>query len=172
VSDRDPARLFLAVWPDAGVRRQLAAYRDAWSWPAGARPVSDDAIHATLHFIGAFPRDRVPALVASLAAVPVPLMRLRPGRAEIWKGGIAVVRIDGGAALATLHEDIGAVLSDAGVVLDVRPFSPHVTLARKAAKAEPAGAPPALDWRADAFALVESTGGAARYEVLERFAPA
>jgi 2'-5' RNA ligase len=99
-------------------------------------------------------------------------MRLRPGGAEVWKGGIAVVRIEGGAALAMLHGRLGAVLSRAGVMLDVRPFSPHVTLARKAAKAEPAGAPPELDWCAEAFALVESTGGAARYEILERFAPA
>lgn len=170
VSDRDPARLFLALWPEALVRRQLAAYRDAWRWPPGARPVADETLHVTLHFIGAFARACVPALVASLACVPVPRMRLRAGAAEVWKGGIAVLRVDGGPALMALHARLGALLSQSGVALDERPFSPHVTLARKAAAAVAPGATPTLAWSAGGFALVESVpGAAARYEVMERF---
>jgi len=173
VSDRDPVRLFLALWPEAPLRAQLAAYRDAWRWPPGAKPMADATLHLTLHFIGAFGRTRLPDLVAALDAVPVRPIALRPGDAEVWKGGIAVLRIDGDAALPELHERLGAVLADAGIALDVRPFAPHVTLARKAARAEPpAGAPP-LDWRADGFALVESLPGrSARYEVLARFGAA
>ena len=34
-------RLFLALWPEPGVRHLLAEWRDAWTWPAGAAPVSD-----------------------------------------------------------------------------------------------------------------------------------
>jgi 2'-5' RNA ligase len=170
VSDRDPARLFLAVWPEARPRGALAAYRDAWHWPAGAKPVADVALHLTLHFIGAFARARIPTLVASLATVPVQPIVLRPGDAEVWQGGIAVLRLDAGSALHALHSRLGAVLSDAGVDLDARPFSPHVTLARKAAQAEPPLVPAAFDWRASSFALVESMpGGPSRYEVLRRF---
>ena len=45
-----------------------------------------------------------------------------------------------------------------------------MTLARKAAKAEPPAERPAFEWRANGFALVESLpGGSARYEVLSRF---
>ena len=170
MSDRDPARLFLAVWPEARLRGQLAAYRDAWHWPAGAKPVAEATLHLTLHFIGDFARARIPTLAASLAAVPVQPIALRPGDAEVWKGGIAVLRVDAGPELHALHERLGAVLSDAGVSLDARPFSPHVTLARKAAKAEPPPASAAFDWRASGFALVESMpGGPARYGVLHRF---
>jgi 2'-5' RNA ligase len=171
VSDRDPARLFLAVWPEPRLRAELAAYRDAWHWPAGAKPVADAALHVTLHFIGVFARARIPVLAASLAAVPVQPVTVRPAGAEVWKGGIAVLRIDAGRALQSLHERLGTVLSAAGVALDARPFSPHVTLARKAAKAEPPSAPAAFDWRARGFALVESMpGGPAHYGVLHRFA--
>ncbi len=170
MSARDPARLFLAVWPEAGVRGRLADYRDAWRWPAGARPVADEALHVTLHFIGAFARARVADLIASMVTAPVPRMRLRAGAAEVWKGGIAVLRVDGGAALAALHARLGALLADAGVTLDERPYSPHVTLARKAARAEPLAMQRELAWVANGFALVESIpGGTARYEVLERF---
>lgn len=170
MSDRDPARLFLALWPEAALRARLAAYRDAWRWPSRAKPVDDATLHLTLHFIGAFARPRIPALAAALAAVPVREIVLRPGEAEVWKGGIAVLRIDGDPALPELHERLGAVLADAGIALDPRPFAPHVTLARKAARAEVPAERPALDWHADGFALVESLPGrTARYEVLLRF---
>ena len=170
MSDRDPARLFLALWPDAPLRAQLAAYRDTWRWPFGARPVADPTLHLTLHFIGAFARARIPALAASLAAVPVASMVLRPQEAEVWKGGIAVLRIDGEPALRSLHARLGSVLADADVALDPRAFAPHVTLARKAGKAVPPDALAAFEWRADGFAVVESIPGRpARYDVLSRF---
>jgi 2'-5' RNA ligase len=170
VSDRDPARLFLALWPEPPLRATLAAYRDAWRWPAGAKPVADATLHLTLHFLGAVARARIAGLATSLAAVSVAGMNLRPIGGEVWKGGIAVLRFDASAALPELHERLGTVLADAGIALDPRPFAPHVTLARKAAKAEPPATDPAFAWRADDFALVESLpGGAARYEVLARF---
>ena len=170
VSDCDPARLFLALWPPAPLRASLAAYRDAWRWPAGAKPVADATLHLTLHFIGGLARARIPTLTAALAAVPVAKTVLRPGGTELWRGGVAVLRIDDDAALAGLHERLGAVLTNAGIALDARPFAPHVTLARKAAGAEPPAEQPAFEWRANGFALVESLpGGSARYDVLSGF---
>ena len=170
MSDRDPVRLFLGLWPEESLRVCLAAYRDAWRWPAGSKPVADATLHLTLHFIGAFVRTRIPALAASLAAVPVGEIVSRPGGGEVWKGGIAVLRIDGNAELAELHQRLGAVLIEAGIALDSRPFAPHVTLARKAAKAEPPAEAPAFEWRPGRFVLVESLPGrSARYEVLGRF---
>jgi len=173
VSDRDPARLFLALWPEAPLRTRLAACRDAWPWPPGAKPVADATLHLTLHFIGALARARIPALAASFAAVPVGSIVLRPAGCELWRGGIAVLRFESDAALPELHRRLGAVLSAAGIALDPRPFAPHVTLARKAAKAEPPAEEPAFEWRANSFALVESLpGGSARYEVLSGFGAA
>ena len=173
MSDRDPVRLFLALWPDAPLGARLAAYRDAWRWPAGTKPVTDATLHLTLHFIGALARHRLPPLTAALCAVPVAEIVLRPADAEVWRGGIAVLRIEGNDALAELHERLGAVLTSAGIALDPRPFAAHVTLARKAARAEPPAKRPTFAWRATSFVLVESIpGGAARYEVLSRFGAA
>ena len=174
MSDRDPARLFLALWPEAPVRTRLAACRDAWRWPAGAKPVADATLHLTLHFIGALARARIPALAASFAAVPVGSIVLRSAGYELWRGGIAVLRFESDAALPEgLHRRLGAVLSAAGIALDPRPFAPHVTLARKAAYAEPPAEGLAFEWRANGFALVESLpGGSARYDVLSRFGAA
>ena len=164
------ARLFLALWPQPPVRARLALFRDGWTWPAGARPVPDERLHATLHFIGSFPRDGIDALGERLEAVPIVRMPLRADATELWRGGVAVLRLEPEPALVALHEDLGQVLAALGVPLDSRPFVPHVTLARKASGARRPDAPPAIAWPASGFSLVESiSGAAAAYRVLRSY---
>ncbi|HEX2542768.1 MAG TPA: RNA 2',3'-cyclic phosphodiesterase [Caldimonas sp.] len=166
------ARLFLGLWPDAVTRARLAGFRDAWTWPEGARPVPDDRLHLTLHFIGSFPREGIGALADRLAAVPPRATTLRARGPELWRGGVAVLRLEADAALADLHEELGASLSALGVPLDTRPFAPHVTLARKATRARRPLAPMELDWPADRFALVESIAGSnPAYHLLRVYEP-
>jgi RNA 2',3'-cyclic 3'-phosphodiesterase len=161
------ARLFLALWPDAAARSNLSAQRDALRMPPGARAVTDANLHATLHFIGTFERERIPALWAALSEVRTRRVCLAAAGLAIWKGGMVVLQLQGDAALAALHADMGAALLACGIALDARPFSPHVTLARGAAGVELPPAPNPLDWRPTGFALVESTGGSpSAYRVL------
>lgn len=135
--------------------------------PPGARAVSDANLHATLHFIGAVDRERIPALWAAMAKVQAPPVRLAATGLAIWKGAMLVLQLQGDAALASLHADTGAALRACGITLDARPFSPHVTLARGAAGVELPPAPHPLDWLATGFSLVESVGGPApAYRVL------
>ena len=157
-------RLFTALWPDATVRTKLAALRDAWRWPPGARPVADANLHATLHFIGSFRRDRLEALRQALGTVSVEPLHLALAGADVWRGGIAVALLAAEPGVLRLHARLAGVLAALGVGLDPRPFQPHVTLARKASRAQPAEGLPPLDWRADGFALIASRGGV--YEVL------
>jgi RNA 2',3'-cyclic 3'-phosphodiesterase len=152
----DVARLFLALWPHDAVRARLAAYRDVWRWPAGAKPVPDEKLHLTLHFIGAFARDRIAALAEALAEVETEPLCVRAGAAEIWRGGIAVLSVVPVPALTALHARLGAALAGLGVELEARPFAPHVTLARKARGAEAPVLPAEIDWMARAPVLVES----------------
>jgi 2'-5' RNA ligase len=134
---------------------------------AGGRAVSDANLHATLHFIGAVERERIPALWSALEAVPARPVCLSASALAIWKGATVVLQLQGDAALARLHAETGAVLLGWGIALDTRPFSPHVTLARAPAGVDLPPAPDELEWRATGFALVESTGGSASaYRVL------
>ena len=126
------ARLFVALWPDAATRARLAARRDALRLPPTARRVSDANLHATLHFIGAFERERIPALWAKLAKVPVRPVDLCTTTLATWKGGTVVLQLESDAALAALHADLGVALGACDIALDTRPYSPHVTLARGA----------------------------------------
>jgi 2'-5' RNA ligase len=165
MADDAGVRLFTALWPGPDVRAELAALRDAWRWPAGAKPVPDEKLHATLHFIGRFPRDRLEALGTALDGVATAPLRLGLLGSEVWRGGIAVATLADLPALHELHAQLGAALAAVGVALEERPFRPHVTLARQARGARPPATLPALDWRSDGFALVASRGGA--YHVLE-----
>ena len=163
-------RLFTALWPSSAVRTGLAAVRDAWRWPPGAKPVPDEKLHATLHFIGRFPRERLEALGAALDAVEAAPLRLRLAASEVWRGGIAVATLAESPALLALHGSIGAALASLEVALEDRPYRPHVTMARQGRGATPPATLPALDWRPGGFALVASRGGG--YHVLETWGAA
>lgn len=169
------ARLFLALWPDAGVRRALAHHRDAWQWrdrgeTRPAAPVRDDNLHLTLHFIGNVVRERLPELQAGLA-LPCIRFELDFGRTALWPRGIAVLEpLSAAPGLLALHGALADALHRLGLPTEARAFRPHVTLARHASQAlAPVEVPP-VRWRTDGYALVESrpdAGGA--YQVLTHY---
>ena len=154
------ARLFLAIWPDAGCRACLRAHRDAWRWPAGAAPVEPQRLHLTLHFIGNVPRDRVAGLAAALQ-VPFEPFHIPFGVPHSWPRGLAVLcPQDLPAGLGSLHAALADALQAFGLPVERRDFRPHVTLARKAAGAMPPARAPGFRWPVAAYALMESVPGA------------
>lgn len=160
-------RLFVALWPSPATRNALAAVQRALRWPAEARPVSADALHLTLAFIGMVPHAQL-AEVGRSTHVASARVHLVLDRLEVWKGGTAVLRPSAvPAALADLHGRVVASLRAHGVPFDERAFVPHVTLARKARGVEP-GSVPQVQWRSAGHVLVSSAGG--RYSVVARFA--
>lgn len=168
-------RLFLALWPDADVRRALARHRDAWSWSAGngtrpPAPVRNDKLHVTLHFIGGVAPARLPELRTGLA-VASPGFELAFGQPEVWKHGIAVLNpLAVSPQLTALHGALADRLHGLGLPTETREFRPHVTLARHAQQALPPPQVPEIVWRVDSYALVESRmhdGG--DYRVLARY---
>ena len=167
----DSARLFLALWPGAALRRELLARRNAWAWNRAASLVAPDDLHITLHFIGSVPRARLPELIGGLA-VPFRPFELRLDRAELWAHGIATLlasRVP--ERLLQLHAALGVALTKLALPTDARALRPHVTLARRAAASVPPAVTEPLRWRARAYALVESHPAAMpRYSVLQRYA--
>jgi 2'-5' RNA ligase len=66
------ARLFLALWPDAGEYAQLLRHLQQYAWPRGASPVKPDRLHLTLHFIGQVARQRLAELGDGLQVAMTP----------------------------------------------------------------------------------------------------
>jgi len=134
-------RLFLAVELDdrarlavaAAIRQAQTAAGDAaaalrWSVP--------ENVHLTLHFIGAFDPGRVPALTEALGdTVPVAPFDVSLGRLGAFppRGALRTLWIaidDGRDSLMRLHHELGNRLARAGVAIEPRPLTPHLTLAR------------------------------------------
>ena len=163
-------RLFLALWPDAGVRAAMAAFAAAWSLPHGCLKYRPEDWHVTLHYIGAFAIERIGAL-ADAVEQPMEPFDLLLDEPRLWPRGLAVLEASRvPAPLQDLHRRLGAALAESGVPVERRPYRPHVTLARRAAGAPvPAGLAP-VSWPARSFALVVSTGSSDhRYEVLREY---
>ncbi|MFZ2662941.1 RNA 2',3'-cyclic phosphodiesterase [Rhodoferax sp.] len=163
-------RLFLALWPDDGVRGQLVDHADQWLWPAGCVRYAPADWHVTLHFIGDVATGKVEA-IASGAEVPFQPFELVLDQPKIWPRGLAVLcASERPAALNRLHAQLGQALGALDLALDMRPYVPHVTLARQAAAAMAPLAFVPVHWQVQGFALVLSTGlKAPRYRVLRQY---
>lgn len=166
----DTLRLFLALWPPAGVLEALQAHAAAWSWPAQARATRPERLHVTLHFLGSVADARLPALRTTLA-VPWPGAELVFDEARVWPGGIAVLEASTvPPELAALHAELAARLAALDIALEARPWRPHVTLARKAFGARPPAAFTPVRWRAaGSHALVRTLPGGRGYHTLASF---
>jgi len=163
-------RLFLALWPDDGVRAQIAAHAAHWRWPGTCARYHPADWHATLHFLGNVDADRVPEIAAA-ANVPCQAFELVLDQPRLWPRGLAVLCATAlPAELRALHARLGQALHGLGLALETRPYQAHVTLARHAAAASPPAAAVPVVWPVRGFALVMSTGDTdQRYRVLRQY---
>jgi 2'-5' RNA ligase len=168
---RADVRLFIALWPPAGVRAALGEWRDGVAWPASASPVRTEQLHVTLHFLGSVPRERIAQLAQGLR-VPFDPFELELGHRELWHGSIAVLAPDlVPAPLLALHASLAEALERLGMTPEARDYRPHVTLARRAAQLKETTAGPPIVWRVDGYALMQSkTGDGSSYSVVQAYA--
>jgi 2'-5' RNA ligase len=182
-------RLFFAVPVPAEARQRVAALIDRVQAAVGdgnarIRWVRVEGLHLTLRFLGPTPEDRVEPLQRSadaLASIAAPFaVQLSGGGAfpnvarprSLWVG----VR-DGADGLASLADQLTAAAGECGLVLDTRPFAPHLTIGRTDGLRLGSVAARALEhtadgldvrFTADRIVLFRSLlgGGPARYEAL------
>lgn len=165
------ARLFFAAWPGVRAAQALAEVARTLADLTHGKAVPQEKIHLTLAFLGevtdedaartseAAGRLRLPAFGMTLDGVG----SFRGARVA-WAG---CSRTPPG--LEVLQSSLAGELARRGFGLEDRPFVPHVTLARRIAKAvRPAPMPP-IEWQADELTLVRSETGTGRYTVLERW---
>jgi 2'-5' RNA ligase len=182
-------RLFFAVPVPEATRARVAelierVQAEVGDGKARIRWVRMEGLHLTLRFLGPTPEDLVPSLQSGADAVArgaTPFeVRLSGGGAfpslarprSLWIG----VR-EGADRLANLADSLTAAAGECGLMLDTRPFAPHLTVARTdgvrlgpvAARAlEHAADGLDAGFEVDRFALFRSLlgGGPARYEAL------
>ena len=160
-------RVFFAIWPPEAIRRELLRTTRTAVRRSGGRATAPGNLHVTLAFLG-------PLTEADLATVmqvpPLPsrefTIRLEKlghwSRSRIlWLGASRTP-----AELVQLERSLWDALEAVGFRRERRPYSPHVTLARKAKSVKMDVNP--VVWPVSGFALVESRPGARHsvYEVL------
>ncbi|MES2880140.1 MAG: RNA 2',3'-cyclic phosphodiesterase [Pseudomonadota bacterium] len=163
-------RLFLALWPDEGVKEQLAEHANQWTWSSGCAPYAPADWHVTLHFIGDVDADRVEDISTS-AGVPFQPFELILDQPRLWPHGLAVLcATEVPMPLLALYDRLGNVLRGLDLPVETRPYQPHATLARRAGAAIPPTASAPVVWWVRRFALVISTGDREqRYRVIRQY---
>jgi 2'-5' RNA ligase len=171
-------RLFLALWPDDGLRDALTALTNGLPEAAQGRRAAPDNLHITLVFLGPLNSARQHCVEEACAATRGHAFGLvldtlgwfsRPQ--VLWLGASRIP-----AALQALVRDLNEGLAGCGHVPETREHRAHVTLARKVKRGprQPQPVTP-LRWQVDRFVLVESVPepSGVRYEVLRswRLAP-
>jgi len=151
-----PHRLFFALVPDPGVRREVESVQK--SLAVNGRAAKSGQFHATLSFLGMQQAEVIPDIlgVASrLSFEPCTLVMDRFGRFKragvLWLGASDVP-----AALRDFQHALVDGLLEAGIGYDRKPWQFHLTLYRKLRMPYPIMAPVEIEWPLTGFSLIES----------------
>lgn len=127
-------RLFFALLPGPEQSEELLARVAPLALQLRGQLVPAGNVHATLSFIGAVPEERVDDLRAAATAV-----RSKPGELEfdaldVWQEPrilAATARDHASVEADALADSLRDAAIAAGFAPDIKPFRPHLTLARK-----------------------------------------
>lgn len=165
-------RLFFALWPDRGVRKAISDCLKAFP-SYGGRVVPQYNWHMTLHFVGNTTYEEKTCLdrqARKLRAEPFELILDQSGYFKkprvFWLGCQQPPSV-----LFDLQKKLGDEISHCDYQPETRPYSPHITVARKVVEKPELTLVDRIYWRIDRFVLIESVAeqGGVRYRVIEQY---
>ena len=150
-------RLFFALWPDAGVRSQIAEVVELLPDNSGRR-VRPENLHITLVFLGNVQEQFIPELTAGAQRLKIPGFSLQIDQGGWWKRPkIAWLAPEHTPApLLELAEQINQLIKRAGLSVEKRSYRPHLTIARKVNRPVNSLRFEPIYWNVKDFCLVES----------------
>jgi 2'-5' RNA ligase len=167
-------RLFFALWPADATREALRRETRTVVRHCGGKPVTPENYHVTLAFLGNVPDERLNAITTAAGALAVPAFDLTLDRYG-WFDAAQVLWLgcaDAPTPLRGLAAELRHLMAEiAELPTDLRPFHPHLTLARKVRNPPELKPPRPVGWAVDGFVLVESETepDGARYQVIATF---
>jgi RNA 2',3'-cyclic 3'-phosphodiesterase len=151
-------RYFFALWPDPPARAAIARLAREVALESCGRPTPSDLVHLTLAFVGPQPEIRVDSLRRLAGLIRGQTFTLLLDRVGVFeKTGVAwlgatTVQED----LATMQRDLADALRSRGFPVDTRPYTPHLTLARRATVVVERRLADPIGWHVGGFTLVAS----------------
>lgn len=165
-------RLFFALWPNPVTAQALRNAQQAVC-QSGGRLLHPDDLHLTLVFLGDVAAERLPCVQAAAEQVRVPPFDLTLTRHGYWRGPRVtwLAPEQTPQPLTALVDQLWTGLAVCGYSREARPFSAHLTLARKARPQTTAALETPVNWHADSFVLAASAsdGRLPRYRLLGRW---
>ena len=167
-------RIFFALWPDDEVRFRIAENLKLLNLDSKfSRLVTGPNLHMTLHFVGNTSFDEMNCLDRQAKLARGESFELTLDCSGYFKKP-QVLWIGSHATPPELHDlqnNLGQHLQTCGYTPESRPYSPHVTVARKVFEAPGAVSPEPISWQVNRFVLVNSISipEGVRYEVVESY---
>lgn len=172
--EKRDVRIFFALWPDDELRNQIAENLDRTNIDRDkCRLVTNSNLHLTLHFIGNTSIAEMKCLDRQARGFDAEAFELTldcsgyfKKSKVFWIGCQTVPQ-----ALFNLHRILAEQISQCAYQPETRPYSPHITVARKITEAPELTPVEPVPWRVDRFVLVESISvpGGVSYEVVESY---
>jgi len=154
-------RVFFALWPDDRQRDRLRDVINSVAREVEGKVLDRRGWHITLAFIGDFPEEQVPDLLARAREIPVEPFHLSFDRLEFWpRPKVAcMVGTTVPTELQALVMSLHALMQDFGVVPEDRTYRPHITVVRNARTftTERLTQRATTEW--SSFELIESVSG-------------
>jgi RNA 2',3'-cyclic 3'-phosphodiesterase len=181
---RQVLRLFIGIPLPAPTATELATVAnrirsDATEYVRWSAP---ESWHITLQFLGRTTLQRYECVIAHLREQRHPSVQIRLGALDTFdRAGVLFVDVPVTPELLALQQAVAAATAPCGFTLEMRPYHPHITLARRKGKGggrelrnlelqiDP---PPRFSsFTAESFVLYESipTPEGSRYEIREQF---
>jgi 2'-5' RNA ligase len=149
-------RLFFALWPDQTIRQRCFDISKQLHG-AGLRPINPNNFHITLVFLGNVDNRTEAILAEAATSITVPRLSITIDCLEFWrKPQVLCLTGQSNPKLLTLVSFLSEISEAQSIVIDRRPYIPHITIARKA-RAKPNVEFEPILWHSDSFCLVQSS---------------
>lgn len=122
-------RLFVAIAIPELLQELLVAIQHSCTIE-GAKWTKPQNFHITLRFLGNIQEDRLPAIHAALNTIKHKAFTVIPSPVGTFNEKVLWVGVEKTGTLAKLKEEVDQTLETLGIVPELRPFQPHITLAR------------------------------------------
>ncbi|HLA40907.1 MAG TPA: RNA 2',3'-cyclic phosphodiesterase [Candidatus Glassbacteria bacterium] len=150
------SRCFYALWPDPATRAALAAA--AQQVACHGRPVDPANYHLTLVFLGKVRDGQLESLLRETSRLQARPFTLSLDQVGWWSGPRVLWFAPGFGPepLLQLVTGLSGLARRQGIALEDRPYSPHLTVARKVRDCRELLALEPIRWQISDFCLLES----------------
>lgn len=122
-------RLFISIDLPAALQQQISNLRQHVAQP-GLKPTTAGQLHITLAFLGEQPDNMRERVEQVLDTLEVPTLTLHCTQVAAFHSGIIYLRVTPDPALMALQKRLCQRLHQAGVQMETRRYTPHITLFR------------------------------------------